>query len=195
MIERRNTGALQSWGGTSSGGARTGNTALEEKIQVLDIVLSGLWSLGEPGGKYARVVRRFERWVERTMDVVEARRHKGGLGVLDGDEIMFVGELDSAWKDECAGLVRKLDSWRRQLKDLGDAPDDDTEATPSGGRSSLAQILDGCRDMVHDMLAELNIMEQIERDALKQETDWIQKMNRDEVGDDMPKAGAIWRAF
>lgn len=196
VIERRNIAALQSWGGTSSGGRRSGNTALEEKIQVLDPVLSGLWSLGEPGGKYARVIRRFERWAERMVDVVEARRRGGGLGVLDGEEIMFVGELDSAWKDECAGLVRKLDGWRRQLKELGDAPDDAIEeTTPVGGRSSLAQILDGCRGLVHDMLVELNIMEQIERDALKQEADWIQKMNRDETDDDMPKAGAIWRAF
>lgn len=190
-MERSNAAALRAWGGAE----------LEGKIQALDAVLSGVWGLGEPGGKYARVVRRFEKWVERMVDVVEARRQGGGLGVLDaGDEIVFVGELDSAWKDECAVLVRKLDGWRRQLRELGDVSEGqvqhkgDVADSEVAEQPSLARILSGCRSQVHDMLAELNIMEQIERDAIRQETDWIRKMNNDDTNDDQ-KAGAIWRAF
>lgn len=187
--EARNLAALKAWGG--NGGAK----ALEEKIQALDEVLSGLWSLGEPGGRYARVVKRFEKWVEQMMVAVGARRRAGGLGALmDSGEVAFVGELDHAWRDEVSSLARKLDGWRRRLGQLEDGLSEE-ELGEDQQASSLTRILAGCRIQVCDMLAELDVIEQIERDAIAQEAAWVKKMSREDEADDTPSAGAIWRAF
>lgn len=190
--EARNTAALAAW-------AADGED-LENKIQALDGVLSGLWSLGEPGGRYARVVRQFDRWYDGMVAAVEARRRAGGVGALtEGNEVAFVSELDPAWKEEVALLARKLDGWQRQL---GKLPINEDGGGSSDSSSSLARILAGCRAQARDMLAELELMGQMERDAIGQEAAWIKRMNRDddddndEADDDTPRAaGAIWRAF
>ncbi|AEO69374.1 uncharacterized protein THITE_2119702 [Thermothielavioides terrestris NRRL 8126] len=215
---------------------------LEEKVALLDRVVSGLWSVvggGEPGeGRYGRVVRAFERWVGTVEAVMHARERLGrtcglgqsqgqeqgdqggGDGVGEGDDdeekgLVLVGEMDAAWKEECAALVRRLDDWRRGLRELEDGPpflpasttpdtpseepgeDGDGEESSSSS-SSLARILAGCRALVHGMLAELNVMEQIERDAAAAEMRWVREMNRRGLGradDDAPRAGAIWRVL
>ncbi|KAH8894787.1 hypothetical protein GQ53DRAFT_744200 [Thozetella sp. PMI_491] len=191
VLEGRNVKALVEWAGTRGG--------LEEKIQGLDVVLSGLWSMGEPGGKYARAVRRFERWADRMSEVLAARDGGGGDALLlDADgEVVFIGELDAAWKDECNGLGRRLDEWWRVLRDIGEVPGRN-DGERGASRSSLETILDASRTLVSDMLAELSIMEQIERDAVAQEMEWIRAMSRgvDEAADAAKaRAGAIWRAF
>lgn len=186
--ESQNMAALKAWGDGSGKG-------LEDKIQTLDGVLSGLWSLGEPGGRYARVVRKFEKWVDQMTTAVEARQKAGGSGALmESDEVAFIGELDPAWKDDVSSLARKLDEWRRQLGQLVDGlPEQGTdEGQP---RSSLVKIVAGCRSQVHDMLAELDTIGYIEREAIAREAAWIRRMNREEEGDDTRRAGAIWRAF
>ncbi|PSR94273.1 hypothetical protein BD289DRAFT_465978 [Coniella lustricola] len=201
--ESRNIAALMAWGSGNGKG-------LDDKIQMLDGLLSGLWSLGEPGGRYLRVVRTFEKWADQMTAAVEARGHAGGLGALmASDEVAFIGELDHAWRDEVSTLARKLDNWRRQLAQLEQGLSNDAEGGGQEGEanadegharspSSLTRILAGCRSQVYDMLAELNIMEQIEREAIAQEAAWIRRVNRedeDEVMDDTLRAGAIWRAF
>ncbi len=215
IAEARNAKALRAWAGGQPG-------ALEEKIQGLDTVLSGLWSMGEPGGKHARVVRRFERWAERAEQILAARESRdsdddnddGDTMLLDDSgELILVGELDPAWKDDCAALARRLDEWRRLLRHMGDVPQtqedggDETGASgsaPGVALSTLHTILGACQSLVVDMLAELNTMEQIERDAVAHEMSWIQSMNsRDDMDgpshdrhlDGGSRAGAIWRAW
>lgn len=186
--EAQNLAALKSW--ANSGGAK----GLDDKIQALDGVLTGLWSLSEPGGRYARVVRKFEKWVAHMMTAVEARRQAGGLGALmESDEVAFIREIDPAWKEEASSLARKLDGWRRQLRHLEDGLP--VQADGKLPASSLAVILTCCRVQVHDMLAELDSMDEIEQSAFKQEAAWIKRMSREDVTDDTPVAGAIWRAF
>ncbi|KAI6710987.1 hypothetical protein PZA11_002290 [Diplocarpon coronariae] len=156
--------------------------ALADKIQVLDEVISGVWNLGESGGKYLRVVRKFERWLRKCQDILEARVEEG----LDGDEIVFLEELDREWKDDCLAIGRKLETWRDHLRELG---------TPDR-TSSLKLVVCGCHSLVRGMLAELNTMAQIERDAMRTEVEWIKRMN-DDVMDDSTSthiAGAIWRS-
>lgn len=195
LEEAHNIAALAAW-------AIDGEDDLENRIQALDAVVSGLWSLGEPGGRYARVVRRFEKWFDAMVQAVKARRRAGGVGALtEGNEVAFVSELDPAWKEEVALLARKLNGWQRQLSKLQlDSSKLDNELKQEQGHdqggSSLARILAGCRAQTHDMLAELDLMEQMERDAINQEAAWIKRMNRDDdEADDTPRAGAIWRAF
>ncbi|KAK1765684.1 hypothetical protein QBC33DRAFT_454508 [Phialemonium atrogriseum] len=210
-VERLNVRALRAWAGAGGGG---GGARLEERVQMLDAVLSSVWGLGEPGGRYARMARRFEKWVEGVAEVVAARRNGdggGGGSVLllppSGEGLVFVSDLDAGWKAECAGLVRKLDEWARLLAELGDVPrgDDGDDGDhgaggpgPGGRRtaSSLERILGACRSLVRDMLAELELMQQIERDAIEQENEWIRSMTRDEgVTQDVPSVGAIWRVI
>ena len=181
-LERENVLALRSW---ASGGG------LEEKIQALDAVVNGLWALSDPGGRYARVVRRFERWMDQLFELEQARRDGRCLSQEGGGQALFVGELDASWKDDCSGMLRRLDGWRRQLREMGEPPDDDGVT----GKSSLSRMLEGSRALVHDMLTELHLMEEIEEEALAREDRWIERTNReDDDGNDTPRAGAIWRA-
>ncbi|KAI8677078.1 hypothetical protein LRP88_09899 [Fusarium phalaenopsidis] len=181
-VERENVLVLRNW---AIGGG------LEERIQTLDAVVNGVWTLGEPGGRYARVVRRFERWVDRMCEIEEARREGGAL--LQESEVLFIGELETAWKEEYTGLVRRLETLGRQLEELGHFPEETDNGDKTAERSSLQRMVEGSRAMVEGMLAELAVMEDIERDALAREDDWIERMNREEDIDDTPRAGAIWR--
>ncbi len=171
-----NAAALKRWQELGSLG-----WGLEQRIQALDEVISGVWNLGDSGGKYERVVRRFEKWLIRCRDILGARAHDEGL---EDDEYVFSEELDAGWKDDCLILSRKLESWRDHLKDLG---------TLDSG-SSLATVVDRHRSLVSGMLMELNMMAQIERDAMDMEVEWIKSMIDDVLDDkDTPVAGAIWR--
>ncbi|TLS29550.1 hypothetical protein PpBr36_00439 [Pyricularia pennisetigena] len=191
-----NAQALDAW---VQGGGAHGPSQLEEKVQALDAVLSGLWELSEPGGRHARVVRQFEKWLERLRYVND--RREGGIFDVD-DEFVFISELDAAWHDECASVARKLDNWRMDLRYLEGGVDDGARRSPgkdSTGveteESSLTMILAACRSLSHDMLEEIKLMEDMEREALKQESDWIEKIAKDDAQENTPSAGAIWRVL
>ncbi|EKD20189.1 uncharacterized protein L3040_007186 [Drepanopeziza brunnea f. sp. 'multigermtubi'] len=170
--------AIKSWQDLGAPG-----WGLEGKIQALDEVVTGVWNLGESGGKYSRIVRKFEKWLRRCQDIMEARAHGEGL---DGAEVVFLDELDKAWKDDCLAIGRKLEAWKNRLRELG---------TPDRG-SSLSVVVAGCRSLVGGMLAELSTMAQIERDAMRMEVEWITSINNEMMDDkdDTPVAGAIWRS-
>jgi hypothetical protein len=175
-----NAAALRKWQDLGTPG-----WGLEEKIQVLDEVVTGVWNLGESGGKYSRTVRKFERWFSRCQDILETRTHDDE--VPDDDyEILFLEELDAGWKDDCHVLSRKLETWRAHLNDLG---------TPESG-SSLATIVNGCRSLIWGMLTEVSVMGQIEGDAMSMEAEWIKTMNGEVLEDDenIPAVGAAWRS-
>jgi hypothetical protein len=160
--------------------------ALEERVRMLDSLVAGVWPAGEPGGRYARVSRRFERWLDA---VEEVRRRRGRADTHD--ELVFVADIEAAWKEDCALLRRRALEWQRVLDDLGHVPSVDDGLRSLSG---LEAILRGCRSLVEDMLAELALMDQIERDALREENAWIKNMT---LHDDAakPAAGAIWRVI
>ncbi|KAI2470399.1 hypothetical protein F4781DRAFT_390807 [Annulohypoxylon bovei var. microspora] len=197
-IEARNVAALARWGNP---GARNG-LGLEEKVQILDEVLNGVWQLGEPGGRYARVVVGFEAWAERMASIVIAQRSDNVDVLVEGDEVLFLGELEAGWKHDCISLQRKLEGWRAALRELGDVdfpatsnPDTESELE---SEPSLVRMVDGCRALVHDMLSELALMAQIERDAARAEEEWIERTNKaiEDEDDDTPAARAyvpLWK--
>ncbi|KAK3296052.1 uncharacterized protein B0H64DRAFT_397227 [Chaetomium fimeti] len=181
-------------GGGSSGGGK-GGMGLEERVVLLDGVVTGLWGVGEAKGRFERVVRGFEGWVGGVERVLEGRRRGDGKGdeAADGEEL-FIPTPSAAWREEHAALVRRLDEWRRNLRDLGEAPPAEEGEEPS----SLSRILAGCRALVHGMLAELELMEQMEREAVADEMAWVKEMNRKGSGgteEGTPRAGAIWRVL
>lgn len=191
-IEDRNVAVLLQWG-------LGGTLGLDEKVQILDQVLSGVWDLSEPGGRYARVADEFEKWAERVADIVAARQ-SGDFDTLlqlgHGQEsgVLFVSELDNHWRDECAGLFRKLDEWRRALQRLGSDNDVPAQLDSEAPRPSLVRMLEGPRALISDMLAELAVMEQMEREATRTEDEWIEKMNGElNLGDARERTIPLWK--
>ncbi|KAH6627851.1 hypothetical protein F5144DRAFT_631109 [Chaetomium tenue] len=216
VAEGRVAEVLRGWGGLGGGGSGGGGggMGLEEKVVVLDGVVTGLWGMGEPAGRYERVVRGFEAWVGGVERVLEGRRRgRGGEGVNgeseskggeEGEGIdIFIPTPSAAWRAEHAALVRRLDEWRRSLLELGDAPPPPPRpAGEEGGEgeeepSSLSRMLAGCRALVTGMLAELEVMEQMEREAVADEMAWVREMNRGSGGveEGAPRAGAMWRVL
>ncbi|TDZ31286.1 hypothetical protein C8035_v001778 [Colletotrichum spinosum] len=201
--EHRNVAALHKWASSSSSSSSAApgrGGALEHKIQHLDALLTTLWSLDAPGGKHHRLVRLFERWAATLPDLETARDKADSQAdpsaLLDANlDVRFVGGLDARWKEECAALVRRLEGWDRQLRDLEYTGEEETDEGGAAQVSSLKRMLDGCGSLVRDMLAELAVMEEIEKAAVERETEWIKKMNRqgDDGRRDTPRAGAVWR--
>ncbi|OTA60405.1 hypothetical protein K449DRAFT_383854 [Hypoxylon sp. EC38] len=191
-VEARNVAALARWGDADGLG-------LEEKVQILDEVLNGVWQLGEPGGRYQRVVAGFEAWAENMAAIVSAQRSGNVDGLVEGDEVRFLGELDTGWKHDCMGLLRKVEAWSAALRELGDVSSVTSSTdSSSGSGSGLERMVSGCRTLVHDMLAELDLMSQIERDAARAEDEWIESMNKaiEDEDDDTPAARAyvpLWK--
>ena len=186
-IDRRNVRALKAWADNASPG-----WGLEDKIQVLDQVLSAAWKLTEPGGRYARLVKRFERWLDGVGRILEARKRTGG-GFADGaqeGEAMFIEELDAEWKAELQSLSRKLEQWQSQLLSLG-------EVHPQSQGTSLALVVRGVRELVQGMGDEVRAMERVERSVVASEEVWIREAieggeDDDEDGNE-GVAGAVWR--
>jgi hypothetical protein len=208
--EARNVAALLRWAKNNGGGGGAASAApLDEKVQALDQVLAGVWALSEPGsttwsssaedggigggigGRYARVVAGFEAWADGMAEIVTAQREDrtdqllraAGGGHDEDDVVVFLSDLDTRWKDECPGFRRKLEAWQRMLRALGPVAEEDAaDQQDSGSGSNLARVLTGCGHLVDDMLAELDLMEDIEREARRAEDEWIERMNR-ELGD------------
>ncbi|KOS17072.1 hypothetical protein ESCO_005985 [Escovopsis weberi] len=211
--ERVNVLALSRWGAG-------GSTSLDERIQALEAIVSGCWALSDPGGRHAAVVARFERWVDGVAAVQEARtRPEAALG---NEDVLFVGELDAAWRQEREDLMQRLDAWKKQLDEIDDLDRrhghghghghgidatrgdvDDGRNTEHGDcgssgsaardeRSGLERMLEGARSLIGDMAAELDMMGVIEREALQQEEDWIETMNCQD-DDGALRAGPAWR--
>jgi hypothetical protein len=221
--EARNAAAILDWcGGKHKGMMGSGTGVDEQRVGALAEVLDGVWAAQE---RYVRVVRAFEKWVGRVEVVFSARRRAGqdvdaDVGLVasqakneeeqdQGLGLTLIGEMDAAWKAECAALGRRLDGWRRTLAGLveyeidkdtekvGRIPGETAEADTS--LSSLERILQACRALVHGMLAELGVMELIEREAVAEEMRWVRDMNRRELGsgayEESRRAGAIWRVL
>ncbi|KAL7798433.1 hypothetical protein V8C37DRAFT_367813 [Trichoderma ceciliae] len=184
--EKRNVLALRRWG---SGGR------LDEKIQSLESIITNVWSLSDPGGRYTRVVQHFERWISGVSEMEDARRK--GVVLAQGDDNLFIEDLDAQWKEEREGLVDRLDGWRQQLCDIDDLSREEfyTEPPDEDEKSSLEKMLDGSRSLIDDMLAELRIMEAVEQEALVREDEWIGMMNRSDGDDDVEvsRAGGAWK--
>jgi hypothetical protein len=161
-------------------------------VQVLDGVVSGGWKMGEPTGKYMRLVKRFERWANGVYDLLGKRERGDGAGGCE--EVNFVQDLDREWKDEATVLGRKLEGWREQLRDLG--------WVNGLEKSTLGVVLRGMGELVNGMLAEVQTMERIRIEVLRREEEWIKKQIANDSDEDSASAqagtsvpGAIWRRY
>lgn len=182
-------------------------------MQVLDPLLMVLWALTEPSGKYTRLMRKFEKWTANAAEL-HSSRAQGHVLLSEDDEPILLSELHPAWKDECAFLTRKLESWKSQLRDMGDVPPPPPPPQSTRERkglvgvqvatrqqravlSSLERMLEACRVLVEGMLEELRAVGEIERMLVKREREWVRGvvLGVGEEGEKGVGAGAIWRAL
>jgi hypothetical protein len=135
---------------------------LEERIQSLGSVIPEIVNTTGAGGKYARLVKSFERWIERIEQIWETRERNGSV-LNNGGEPEFVEGLGNGWKDETASLSRKLEIWLQDLDGVG--------SSPAG--SSLALVVARCKYLMEGMLQELDIMRGMERAVVERESRWV----------------------
>ena len=177
QIDRATALVLKAWAENEVQGF-----GFEERVQVLDEVVAGLWNLSDPGGKYSRVVRRFEKWMNHVTEVHE-RRENGDL--MDDGEVVFIEELENAWRDELRSQSRKVENLRDKLEDLAEVE----------GKSSLAMVVSGCMGLAKGMVLELDVMKKSEAEVMRAEQDWIRSVIGDGIGEEEERAtaGAVWR--
>lgn len=162
---------------------KSGGMGFEDRVQILDEVVAGLWNLSDPGGKYSRVVRIFEKWMQGIMEVQD-RREKDDL--LDDGEVVFINELENQWRDELRSQSRKVKNLQAKLDDLGEVK----------GKSSLSTVVDGCRALATGMMMELDTMKRTESEVVKAEQDWVRGMielDGESEDEGANRAGAVWR--
>jgi hypothetical protein len=195
VMEVVNARAFKDWEETGS------SLNLEEKVELLDSIASGVWSVSDASGKFAKVIRRFECWLAQVEEALDARRQfEEKQASKSHAELLYIEELDQNWKNDCAGITRKLQYWESQLQELSKGQLGHKTATPAEvPASGLARMLHGFRQLVESMLGELKMMESLEREALEQQSQWIQRMigtdEDEEERHDTPgeSIGAAWR--
>ncbi|PHH79736.1 hypothetical protein CDD82_2193 [Ophiocordyceps australis] len=195
-MEHGNIMALWRWG--------TWGQPLDTKIQALDDVVAGIWTLTASSGRLARTVKSFDHWLQGVGCIQEARGSNKMRQLLRNHQALFVSELDAPWKEECVSMLRLLEGWRAQLREI----DHTTQAheprahephhgtSPQGRASTLHRMLATVRQLLDGTLAELRAMQEIERRALAREDAWLESTNHaQQGGQDKQKAGAIWRVL
>lgn len=219
VLEGENMLALRQWARKGGKDKDTDtNMNMEDKIQVLDEVVTNLWILSDPaGGRYAKLVRRFERFLDRVCDAEAARKHffekqkEKQKQKVETDpaltptgeslDTLFVDELDASWKDEVATLTHRLETWKAQFSSVDDLPARKTPCTDGdaegGSASALEGMLAGLGRLLEGMLRELYAMGEMERLALGREEVWIERMNREDGEGVKGKegVGAVWRVL
>jgi hypothetical protein len=152
--EQKNLQALLEW---SSG---TSSLGLMEYIQILSGPLHELPSLLEPGGRSERLTDEFQRWISRVEHIWSTRQ---GATNRDGHMETIEG-LDDDWKAENAALTRKVTSFTRDLEQV---------RQPSAG-SSIASLVDTCRELMKGLSDELHAMQAIEVNVVSKEKEWVE---------------------
>ena len=185
-LEAQGTRELLSWA-SAGGDGMTSGPKLEKKIQVLDFTVQTVWGLTDPGGKYAKLVRRFEKWLARAEGIMASREADRGM-VAAGVELELIGKIMEDER-EWEGLERKLGELKGGLREL-------EGGEGCSGEKGGIRMVKWCVEMVRGMLEEFEVMRELEREILKREMAWVRRMNRD--GEDVVKqkrAGAIWRGL
>ena len=144
--------------------------------------------------------RRLEEW-RRMLGELSGG---GGSGVSWKQPDFRASRSIHGVKEDIVGSLEMKEGERK----IEEAEQEEDKSTP------LDRILSGFASLVNNMLAELEIMGQIEREAVAEESEWVKRMNRIGEEDDgkdreeevvveggesvvkkNDRAGAIWRVF
>ncbi|KAK4175225.1 hypothetical protein QBC36DRAFT_379515 [Triangularia setosa] len=188
-VESKAVKELLDWG--------KGRGGLEERVRVLDEVLGSIWALTEPythnhkGGRYIRLVKQFERWLNGAEQILSSRAR----GETEGEEL--IAGIGQDWKEEIGSLSRKIHSIRQDLYGVLEGH----ETKGDGDGKNLRRVLTGTRELVEGMVQEVEIMEVVEGEVREREMEWVRGVNRADEGgggaglEKKRRAGAVWRAF
>ncbi|EGZ71949.1 hypothetical protein NEUTE2DRAFT_150494 [Neurospora tetrasperma FGSC 2509] len=161
---------------------------------------------------------------ERRRSAADNEDGRDGVLVLDAKgEVEMIGGMDLEWKNECVALGRRLEKWRRMLGELGGVSskanygssfrssrpikgvetierEADKGEEGEDDESPLVRTLSRFGSLMDNMLAELQIMAQIEREAVAEEIEWVRRLNRvddEKEGEEIvgKRATAIWRVI
>lgn len=161
---------------------------------------------------------------ERRRSAADNEDGRDGVLMLDANgEVEMIGGMDIEWKNECVALGRRLEKWRRTLGELGgvsskandgssfrssrpikgvevDEREADKGEEGEDDESPLVRTLSRFESLMDNMLAELQIMAQIEREAVAEEIKWVRRLNRvddEKEGEEIvgKRTAAIWRVI
>lgn len=136
---------------------------LAERVQMLSRTIQEIYSMIDTGGKSNRLVTSFEKWIIRNERLWRSREYDDRSKTQDME---FVEDIGDSWKAEAAVLERRLTSYSHNLECLGH---------PLEG-SSLSYVVACCVSMVTQMLDEVRVMQEIEREVLVREKSWVMEM-------------------
>ncbi|KAF1951696.1 hypothetical protein CC80DRAFT_453545 [Byssothecium circinans] len=178
-LEQKNVLALREWNGANA------PSGLVEHIQALSGPLNELPSLLDSGGRYRQLVHDFDRWISNVEEVLTMRNCHDSLG-----HSASIEGLGDRWKEENAVLTRKLTSL---LRDLDRLP-------PTARGSSIACIVETCKQLLEGLTDELQVMQVIEHDVVAKEKQWVEDRLRviaHDIGarlNTVVEGGEAWRA-
>lgn len=140
--EQVNASAFVAWG------SRTDGLTIEHKVLVLSSILSEVWDLSEPNGKYSCLLESFEHWYTRASRVLQLQRcpDVNQTGLVSSTE-----GIGDGWKAEIALLQLKIHRFHEQIRALG-------EVQP---QSDLARCLVSLSSMLCNMMEELDLLQQM----------------------------------
>ncbi|MCJ1243117.1 hypothetical protein MMC30_000314 [Trapelia coarctata] len=154
--EQVNASAFIAWGSGTDG------LTIEHKVLVLSSILSDVWDLSEPNGKYSCLLESFEHWHSRACRVLQLQRQPNGNQTSLVSSMEGIGD---GWKAEVALLQSKIRTFHEQIRALG-------EVQP---QSDLARCLGSLSSMLSNMMEELDLVQRIEGQVVLQGQTWIKK--------------------
>ncbi|KAI9675789.1 MAG: hypothetical protein M1829_003214 [Trizodia sp. TS-e1964] len=154
--EQKNLRAVREWA------LNKRELGLAEKVQLLGLLIQEINTTSSTGGKFIRVLREFERWVAN----VEETWHVRSLKIPDKAELDIIASLDSTWRSEIAGLMRRAEQNLKDIAVLG----------PALEESGIATLLDRCKLAAESMVAELKRMEQVENIVMQRERVFLKEL-------------------
>ncbi|KAL8799024.1 MAG: hypothetical protein Q9182_006203 [Xanthomendoza sp. 2 TL-2023] len=154
--ELKNRAALVEWCRTSEA-AEVG-----ERVRILSSCLRDLSENLDPGGKYGQTVGSFAEWHSRAQDI---RKSRPDDSTNDTADLEYVEEIGASWQNDVNILQRRLSTLTGELRTLGSAKPD----------STLGQLIVVLRDLVLDMLTELDCIRSIECELVSQEKVWVEE--------------------
>ncbi|KAJ9327806.1 hypothetical protein DTO027B5_3605 [Paecilomyces variotii] len=163
--------ALANW--SENIAKNTSRQDFAEQIQTLSHVVQEVNDMTESReGRYPKVVRVFEDWMENAAQVKQAREQASTSSTFMGD-FDFLDPLDRTWKEEVDVLSARLDLCLRKLQNLDICGESDRDQL---GNSALLRIANGHQELLASMLEELSVMRSIETDIVRSEKSSITKL-------------------
>ncbi|KAL8700974.1 MAG: hypothetical protein Q9224_000715 [Gallowayella concinna] len=154
--ELKNRAALVEW-------CRNSEAAeISKRVRILSGCIRDLCENLDPGGQYSQTVESFAEWHNRAQDIRNSRQDDS---TSDTANPTYVEEIGAGWQNDVNILQRSLSTLTGELRTLG-------SANPN---STLGQLLVVLRDLVLDMLTELDCIRSIECELVSQEKVWVEE--------------------